>query len=103
MERFLLSNDAICNVQVFGYPDERNGEEVAAWIKLKVDAKPITGKEILDFCKDKIAYFKIPKYIKFVDSFPINMTGKVQKTEMTTQLLHDLSNSTPVKNLFKLH
>lgn len=97
----MLSNDAFCNVQVFGYPDERNGEELCAWIKLKEGVSGLSPADIYDFCKDKIAHFKIPKYVKFVNAVPVNVTGKVQKDKMRTQMLNDLENL-PVENLFKI-
>lgn len=95
-------HDAIADIYVFGYPDEYSGEELCAWIKLKDGVKDVTANDILEYCKDKIAVFKIPKYIKFVDSFPINSTGKAQKSEMRTQMIHDLHNM-PVDNLWKIN
>ena len=68
------------------------GEEVAIWIKLKpsVDKTKINEEEIRKFCKGNIAQFKIPKYIRFVENFPINATGKVQKFKMTEQMNNEL-------------
>ncbi|CAF0718136.1 unnamed protein product [Brachionus calyciflorus] len=102
IERFLIMHDAIANIYAFGYPDEYSGEELCAWIKLKEGVKDVTANDILEYCKDKIAVFKIPKYVKFVDEFPINATGKAQKSEMRTQMLHDLHNM-PVDNLWKIN
>ena len=68
------------------------GEEVAIWIKLKpnVDKTKINEEEMRKFCKGNIAQFKIPKYIRFVENFPINATGKVQKFKMTEQMNNEL-------------
>lgn len=95
-------HDSIANVYVFGYPDEITGEELCAWIKLKDDTENVSANDILEYCKDKIAVFKIPKYVKFVKNFPINVTGKVQKSEMRTHMLHDLHNM-PIDNLWKIN
>jgi len=59
-------------------PDARFGEEVCAWIKLR-DGESSTDEEIREFCKGQIAHYKIPRYIRFVDAFPMTITGKVQK------------------------
>ena len=67
----------ILDCYVVGVPDERVGEEVCVWIKLKPEAN-LSIEQIKEFCKGNIAHFKIPKFVKFVDSFPINATGKVQ-------------------------
>ncbi len=81
IEEFLYSHPKIQNVQIIGVPDKKYGEELMAWIQLR-DVETSTAEEIQAFCKDKIAYYKIPKYIKFVDSFPLTVTGKVRKVEM---------------------
>ncbi|HLH00349.1 MAG TPA: AMP-binding protein [Bryobacteraceae bacterium] len=79
LEEFLYTNPKIADVQVLGVPDAKLGESVAAWIRLK---EPATEEEIRDFCRGKIAHFKIPQYIRFVDMFPMTVTGKVQKFRM---------------------
>ncbi|HEU0197681.1 MAG TPA: AMP-binding protein [Nevskiaceae bacterium] len=81
IEDFLYKHPAIADIQVFGVPSQKYGEEVGAWIKLKPGATA-TAQDVQDFCKDHIAHFKIPKYIKFVDAFPTTVTGKVRKIEM---------------------
>ncbi|XP_070552712.1 medium-chain acyl-CoA ligase ACSF2, mitochondrial-like [Ptychodera flava] len=78
VEQFLYTHPKIEDVQVIGVPDDRMGEEVCAWIKLK-SAQTADAKEIKDFCRGQIAHFKIPHYICFVESFPLTVTGKVQK------------------------
>jgi len=81
VEEFLYTHPAIADVQVIGVPDHKYVEQVAAWIKLK-DGMVSSEDEIRDFCKGRIADFKIPRYIKFVDSFPMTVTGKIQKFKM---------------------
>ena len=76
IEEFLHTHPKIAEVQVVGLPDARLGETVAAWIRLK---QPAVEDEIRDFCRGKIAHFKVPQYIRFVDAFPMTVTGKVQK------------------------
>ncbi len=78
VEEFLYSHPKIAEVQVVGLPDQRLGEVVLAWIRLH-PAATATEAEIREFCHGKIAYFKIPEFIRFVDSFPTTVTGKVQK------------------------
>ena len=82
IEEFLYTHPAIEDVQVTGIPDEKYGEELIAWVKLRPDTDPVTGEDLQAFCKGKIAHFKIPKNYKFVDSFPMTVTGKIQKFKM---------------------
>jgi fatty-acyl-CoA synthase len=81
IEEFLYTHPGIADVQVIGVPDRKYVEQVAAWIKLK-DGATASEEDITNFCKGRIADFKIPRYIKFVDSFPITVTGKIQKFKM---------------------
>jgi fatty-acyl-CoA synthase len=76
VEEFLYTHPKVADVQIVGLPDEKLGETVAAWIRLK---EPATEDEIRDFCRGKIAHFKIPQHIRFVDAFPMTVTGKIQK------------------------
>jgi fatty-acyl-CoA synthase len=78
IEDLLRRHNKIADAYVYGVPDERYGEVVAAAVRLKRN-QTATRKEILEFCKDRIARFKIPRYIRFVDSFPMTASGKVQK------------------------
>ena len=78
IEEFLYTHPKVADVQVVGVPDARLGETTAAWIRLKSGASA-TEDDIRDFCRARIAHFKIPQYIRFVDSFPMTVTGKVQK------------------------
>ena len=79
VEEFLYTHPKIADVQVVGLPDGKMGETVAAWIRLK---ESTTEDEIREFCRGKIAHFKIPQYIRFVDEFPMTVTGKIQKFRM---------------------
>jgi fatty-acyl-CoA synthase len=81
IEEFLYSHPEISDVQVIGVPSERYGEEVMAWVKPKEGAT-LTGEQLAEFCKGKISTFKIPRYWKFVDGYPMTVTGKVRKVEM---------------------
>jgi fatty-acyl-CoA synthase len=81
IEDYLFTHPKVAEVAVFGVPDEFYGEEVAAWIELHA-GESATEEEIRAFCKDNIAHFKIPKYIRFVDEFPMTVTGKLQKFKM---------------------
>jgi fatty-acyl-CoA synthase len=76
IEEFLHTHPKVAEVQVVGLPDARLGETVAAWIRLK---EPAGEEEIREFCRGRIAHFKVPQYIRFVDDFPMTVTGKVQK------------------------
>lgn len=81
IEDFLYTHPKIVDVQVIGVPSERFGEEVMAWVKLHPCVKA-TGEELRAFCDQKIAHYRIPKYWKFVDSFPMTISGKIRKVEM---------------------
>jgi fatty-acyl-CoA synthase len=81
IEEFLYTHPAISEVQVIGIPDRKFGEQVMAWIKLKPGSTSST-EAIREFCKGRIAHFKIPRYVKFVDSFPTTINGKTQKYKM---------------------
>jgi len=89
IEDFLYTHPAIEQVEVIGAPDEKYGEEVCAWIKLR-EGQTATEEEIRDFCKGQIAHFKIPRYIKFVEEFPMTITGKVQKYVMRDMMAKEL-------------
>ncbi|XP_028401932.1 acyl-CoA synthetase family member 2, mitochondrial-like [Dendronephthya gigantea] len=81
IEQFLYHHQKIQEVEVIGVPDKRMGEEICAWIRLIKD-ETATANEIKEFCKGKIAHFKIPRYIKFVDDMPMTVTGKMKKYVM---------------------
>jgi fatty-acyl-CoA synthase len=89
VEEFLYRHAKIEAVQVVGVPDPKYGEELCAWIKLK-PGESATAEEIQAFCKGQIAHYKIPRYIRFVDEFPMTVTGKVQKFVMREQMVRKL-------------
>jgi len=81
VEEFLYTHPKIRDTQVIGVPDKKYGEELAAWIHLK-EGETATEEEIKAFCKGKIAHYKIPRYVKFVEEYPMTVTGKIQKYKM---------------------
>jgi fatty-acyl-CoA synthase len=90
IEEFLFRHPAIQQVQVFGVPDEKFGEEVCCWIVLKPGANA-TEQEIKDFCKGQIAHYKIPRYVRFVAEIPMTVTGKAQKFVMREKMVEALN------------
>ncbi|WP_343656901.1 AMP-binding protein [Cupriavidus sp.] len=89
IEEFLFRHPKVQAVQVFGVPDPKYGEEVCAWIVLK-PGQTATEDDIRTFCRDQIAHYKIPRYIRFVEEMPMTVTGKVQKFVMRDTMIHDL-------------
>ena len=89
IEEFLYTHPDIVDVQVIGVPDMRYGEEVMAWVQLR-DGADTTGEDIKEFCRGSIAHYKVPRYIKFTDTFPMTITGKVQKFKMREQSIEEL-------------
>ena len=81
IEDFLYTYKGVIDAQVIGVPSEKYGEEIMAWIKPK-EGVTITEEELRDFCKERIAHYKIPKYWKFVSEFPMTISGKIRKVEM---------------------
>jgi len=82
VEEYLYSHPDVEDVAVIGVPDERYGEELMAWIRLKPGRPPLTAADVEDYCRDRIAHHKIPRYVKVVEAFPMTVTGKVRKVEM---------------------
>ncbi len=89
IEEFLYTHPQIADVQVVGVPDERYGEELMAWVVPRPGSN-LTTEDVRDFCREKIAHYKIPRYVKFVDSFPMTVTGKVQKFKMKEAAIEEL-------------
>jgi fatty-acyl-CoA synthase len=89
IEEFLYTHPQIADVQVIGVPDERYGEELMAWVIVRPGAT-LGEDELREFCRGKIAHFKIPRYVKFVDAFPMTVTGKVQKFKMREAAIDEL-------------
>ena len=82
IEEFLYGHPDIVDVQVIGVPDERYGEEIMAWVKLRSGAETLTPESLRAFCQGKIAHYKIPRYVHVTDEFPMTVTGKIQKFKM---------------------
>ena len=95
VENFLFLHPNVIEVQVFGVPDIKMGEEVCAWIIPKVGYN-FEQNELAEFCKGKIAHFKIPKYFKFVNELPMTITGKPQKFIMRDKMIEMLNTKTPI-------
>jgi fatty-acyl-CoA synthase len=89
IEEFLYRHPKIQDVQVIGVPDDRYGEEICAWVKLRPGVAA-NEEEIRTFCRDQIAHYKVPRYIKFVDEFPMTVTGKIQKFIMRERTIDEL-------------
>jgi fatty-acyl-CoA synthase len=89
VEEFLYSHPAIADVQVFGVADPRYGEELCAWVKLRADAV-LTEDAVRDYCRGQIAHQKVPRYVRFVDAFPMTVTGKMQKYLMRQAMEQEL-------------
>jgi fatty-acyl-CoA synthase len=85
VEEFLYRHPKISDVQVFGVPDARLGEELCAWIILR-DGATLNEEDLREFCKGQIAHYKVPRYIRFVANFPMTVTGKVQKFLIRQQM-----------------
>ena len=92
IEEFLFSHPKVLDVQVFGIPDTKMGEVVCAWV-VPVAGCRVDQDEVIQFCVDKIAHYKIPKHIKFVDELPMTITGKPQKFVMRDKMIKDLNSN----------
>jgi fatty-acyl-CoA synthase len=89
IEEFLYRHPKIQDVQVIGVPDDRYGEEICAWVRLR-PGMSANEEEIKAFCRDQIAHYKVPRYVKFVDEFPMTVTGKIQKYIMRERTIAEL-------------
>jgi fatty-acyl-CoA synthase len=89
VEEFLFTHPKVKEVQVFGVPDEKYGEEVCAWVVLK-PGQTASEDEIRDFCKIRIAHYKIPRYVRFKEALPMTVTGKPQKFIMRDEMIGEL-------------
>jgi fatty-acyl-CoA synthase len=82
IEEFLYTHPDVLDAQVIGVPDEKYGEELCAWIRMKEGAEPLTAEAVREFCTGQLAHYKIPRYVEIVDEFPMTVTGKIRKVEM---------------------
>jgi fatty-acyl-CoA synthase len=94
IEEFLYTHPDIVDAQVIGVPDERYGEELCAWIRMREGAEPLTAEAVREFASGKLAHYKIPRYVQIVDEFPMTVTGKVRKVEMRDKSVADLGLAT---------
>jgi fatty-acyl-CoA synthase len=85
VEEFLYTHPDIVDAQVIGVPDEKNGEELMAWVRLRPGAEPLTVEALRAFCAGKLSHYKVPRYLHVVEEFPMTVTGKVRKVEMREQ------------------
>ena len=92
VEEFLYTHPAIAEVQVFGVPDQKMGEEVCAWVQLH-PGKTLDSNQLREFCEGQITHFKIPRYIRFVEEYPMTVTGKIQKFLMRDMMAQELAAS----------
>ncbi|MEQ8497569.1 MAG: AMP-binding protein, partial [Gammaproteobacteria bacterium] len=89
IEEYLYRHPKIQDVAVFGVPDQRFGEAVAAWVRLR-EGVEASEDELREFCKGQIAHYKVPAYIRFVEDFPMTVTGKIQKFAMRDAMAAEL-------------
>ena len=89
IEEFLYRHPKVQDVQVVGVPDQKFGEELCAWIIVK-PGQQLTDAEVREFCKGKIAHYKVPRYLKFVPEFPMTVTGKIQKFKIREAMVAEL-------------
>jgi len=89
VEEFLYRHPAIQDVQVFGVADDRYGEELCAWVKLR-GGEDLSAADVQAFCRGQIAHQKVPRYVRFVEEFPMTVTGKMQKFLMREAMEKEL-------------
>jgi fatty-acyl-CoA synthase len=92
IEEFLYTHPDVVDAQVIGVPDEKYGEELMAWVRLRAGAQELTAEQLREFSTGKLAHYKIPRYVHVVDEFPMTVTGKVRKVQMREQALAILGN-----------
>jgi fatty-acyl-CoA synthase len=89
IEEFLMGHPDIVEAQVVGVPDERYGEELVAWVRVRSGAS-CDPEDVREFCRDQIAHFKVPRYVRSIDEFPMTVTGKVQKFKLRERAIEEL-------------
>jgi len=95
IEEFLYTHPDVDEAQVIGVPDDKYGEELMAWVRLRPGAEPLTIDALRAHCAGKLAHYKIPRYLHLTDAFPMTVTGKVRKVEMREQAIEMLGKDTP--------
>ena len=82
VEEFLHGHPDVLDAQVVGVPDSRYGEELCAWVRMREGAPPLTAESLREYAQGRLAHYKVPRYVRVVDEFPMTVTGKVRKVEM---------------------
>jgi fatty-acyl-CoA synthase len=95
IEEFLYTHPDVLDAQVIGVPDEKYGEELCAWIRMREGAEPLDAAAVREFATGKLAHYKIPRYVMVVDEFPMTVTGKVRKVEMREKSVAELGLTAP--------
>ncbi|WP_066640858.1 AMP-binding protein [Serinicoccus hydrothermalis] len=95
VEEFLYTHPDVVDAQVVGVPDERYGEELMAWVRLREGAEPLTAEAVKEFCTGSLAHYKIPRHVQVIDEFPMTVTGKVRKVELRERGEQILSEGSP--------
>ncbi|MEO7423237.1 MAG: AMP-binding protein [Ornithinibacter sp.] len=90
VEEFLYTHPDVLDAQVIGVPDEKYGEELCAWVRMREGAAPLTAEAVREFATGKLAHYKIPRYVRVVEEFPMTVTGKVRKVEMRAATVAEL-------------
>jgi fatty-acyl-CoA synthase len=90
IEEFLYTHPDVEDVQVIGVPDERYGEELCAWVRMRAGATPLDAAAVREFCSGRLAHYKIPRYVRVVDDFPMTVTGKIRKVQMREETAREL-------------
>jgi fatty-acyl-CoA synthase len=88
IEEFLYTHPDVADVQVVGVPDEKYGEELCAWVRMRAGATPLNAEAVRTFATGKLTHYKIPRYVVVVDEFPMTVTGKIRKVEMREESVH---------------
>ncbi|MBT5941820.1 MAG: AMP-binding protein, partial [Rhodospirillaceae bacterium] len=88
IEAYLFTHDKISQVAVFGMADEKLGEKIAVWVQLH-DGASMNEEELMEFCREGLAHFKVPQIVRFVDEFPMTVTGKIQKFRMREMMTNN--------------
>lgn len=82
VEEFLMGHPDVLDAQVVGVADPRYGEELMAWLRLKDGAEPLTEESVREFCTGRLAHYKIPRYVRIIEEYPMTVTGKIRKIEL---------------------
>ena len=97
IEAFLYTHPDVDDAQVIGVPDDKYGEEICAWIRMKPGSPALDAAAVRKFAEDKLAHYKIPRYVQIVDEFPMTVTGKIRKMDMRKESAKLLGLRTPTQ------